>query len=61
MALDPTKRVYKRRVRRLLNGDPQELSRVSYLVGACGFVAILALVYKLSVSGINQFLAWQMQ
>lgn len=60
MALDPSKRVTRRRWRRVSKDGPHE-SRVPYLIGACGLIAMLALVYKLSVSGFNQFIAWQMQ
>jgi len=61
MALDPTKRVHRRRLWRRSETNQQEWSRAPYLIGFCGLIAMLALVYKLSVSGINQFIAWQMQ
>lgn len=32
-----------------------------YLIGACGLIAMLIFVYQLSATGINRFIAWQMQ
>jgi hypothetical protein len=60
MALDPYKRVLKRSQRRS-DGQWRRFSRVPYLIGACGLIAMLILVYQLSVTGINRFIAWQMQ
>jgi hypothetical protein len=60
MALDPYKRVLKRSQRRS-DGKWRRFSRVPYLIGACGLIAMLILAYQLSVTGVNRFIAWQMQ
>jgi hypothetical protein len=63
VALDPHRRLQRRH--RTGNGDVPKTSRVPYVIGAIGFVAILVLVYQMSVSGISsttkQMFSWQQQ
>jgi hypothetical protein len=63
VALDPRRRLQRRH--RAGNGDVPKTSRVPWIIGAIGFVAMLALVYQMSVSGISsttqQMFSWQQQ
>jgi len=60
MALDPYKRGL-RRSQRITNSRWKRFSRVPYIIGACGLIAMIGLVYKLGEAGINQFIAWHAQ
>ncbi len=63
MALDPHRRLHRRH--RADSDDVPKTSRVPWVIGAIGFVAMLVLVYQMSVSGISsiteQMFSWQQQ
>jgi hypothetical protein len=66
MALDPYRRLTRRKpVFRPGIDSPPPTSRVPYVVGAIGLIALLGVVYQLSVSGLSgrtaQLFSWSVQ
>lgn len=66
MALDPYRRIARRK-RNYRPGidSPPTASRVPYVIGAIGLIALLGVVYQLSVSGLSgrtaQLFSWSIQ
>jgi hypothetical protein len=66
MALDPYRRIAKRKPTYRSGIDlPPTTSRVPYVIGAIGLIAMLGVVYQLSVTGLSgrtaQLFSWSVQ
>jgi hypothetical protein len=64
MALDPYRRNARPPDRRRID-DPPKASRVPWIMGAIGFIAVLGIIYNLTVTGFFgktvQLSAWTVQ
>jgi hypothetical protein len=64
MALDPYRRILKRQYRPGIETPPR-VSRVPYVMGIVGLIAMLGIVYQLSVTGFAgktaQLFSWSVQ
>ena len=66
MALDPYRRIARRKSSYRPGIDPTPTtSRVPYVIGVIGLIALLGVVYQLSVSGLSgrtaQLFSWTVQ
>jgi hypothetical protein len=66
MALDPYRRIVRRKFSHRPGIDsPPTTSRVPYVIGVIGLIALLGVVYQLSVSGLSgrtaQLFTWSVQ
>jgi hypothetical protein len=65
MALNPYHRKSSPKYRAGLDTPPPKTSRVPWLISAIGLIALLGIVYQLSVSGLStetaKFFTWSVQ